>query len=527
MAFQLPQMPNLNVTPPQIANPLDQAIRMGQLKNMLSANALQQQLMPLQVQEEQQRNAQTDIQIQQQELALGNQRKAQTALTDPNFAKDFDQWKQSQSDGSAAGPNGNPVDLHPVAEFLAEKRGLPLMGPNGALELSASLLGASQKAAELAKTQGEAGTSKLKMHADQLGNFDDLVLPVLEETDPAKQAAGVARVQQEIKTNPGFYPPEATQHLDKLGTIQGLAQAANTSKILQMQLEDATKQAQQKKTGLEIEAPSPAQVKTFTTKTIPGFSSLRPEQKSAFLAEAQNARTVDELNKIEERADATDKAEQMHADSMAQTAALKGQAFGQKGLEANDKTWTDPQHGYLATLSQANEGKNAIKAGVDGSGLSTSLAPTMVVLGMNSFAGTHRISPAEAQAAGAPGGWAERMNAWFDKATQGKLSPQLAKEGNQLFDQLIDAKWQASLQATDMHGRGYGIPAQNLPAMERDGTVTTRDKIKAPAAGGGANAGGAASGFTRIKASDGSLHDVPTANLAAARKIDPKLQVVQ
>lgn len=36
-----------------------------------------------------------------------------------------------------------------------------------------------------------------------------------------------------------------------------------------------------------------------------------------------------------------------------------------------------------------------------------------------------------------------------------------------------------------------------------------------------------AAGTTRIKASDGSLHDIPTANLDGARKIDPKLTVVQ
>ena len=35
------------------------------------------------------------------------------------------------------------------------------------------------------------------------------------------------------------------------------------------------------------------------------------------------------------------------------------------------------------------------------------------------------------------------------------------------------------------------------------------------------------SGVTRIKASDGTLHDIPTANLDKARQIDPKLQVIQ
>jgi hypothetical protein len=33
--------------------------------------------------------------------------------------------------------------------------------------------------------------------------------------------------------------------------------------------------------------------------------------------------------------------------------------------------------------------------------------------------------------------------------------------------------------------------------------------------------------MTRVKASDGSLHDIPTANLAKAKKIDPNLQVVK
>ena len=45
--------------------------------------------------------------------------------------------------------------------------------------------------------------------------------------------------------------------------------------------------------------------------------------------------------------------------------------------------------------------------------------------------------------------------------------------------------------------------------------------------GGGNASGGPETGYTRIKASDGSLHDIPTQNLGAARKRDPRLQVVQ
>jgi hypothetical protein len=46
------------------------------------------------------------------------------------------------------------------------------------------------------------------------------------------------------------------------------------------------------------------------------------------------------------------------------------------------------------------------------------------------------------------------------------------------------------------------------------------------AQGGGQTQSGAPS-TTRIRASDGSMHDIPTANLDKARQIDPKLQVIQ
>jgi cell division septation protein DedD len=36
-----------------------------------------------------------------------------------------------------------------------------------------------------------------------------------------------------------------------------------------------------------------------------------------------------------------------------------------------------------------------------------------------------------------------------------------------------------------------------------------------------------AAGFTRVQASDGSMHDIPSGNIAAAKKIDPNLKVIQ
>src|SRR5207245_9810281 len=118
--------------------------------------------------------------------------------------------------------------------------------------------------------------------------------------------------------------------------------------------------------------------------------------------------TRQELRDLEARADASDKAEQMHKDSLAQTKALMGEKFNEKADDAIAKLWTDPQHGFAGALAQANQTKASIKAGADGAGLMTSLVPTMEVLGINHAAGISRISPQEAAAARAPGGWAER-----------------------------------------------------------------------------------------------------------------------
>lgn len=87
---------------------------------------------------------------------------------------------------------------------------------------------------------------------------------------------------------------------------------------------------------------------------------------------------------------------------------------------------------YHDTQKSVAQLKASIDASKDGNGLLTSFVPTMEVLGINAANGVHRISPVEAQAANLPGGWAEQFNAWFDKASTGKLSPELQQEGKQL-----------------------------------------------------------------------------------------------
>lgn len=109
---------------------------------------------------------------------------------------------------------------------------------------------------------------------------------------------------------------------------------------------------------------------------------------------------------------------------------------------------------YLDTKRSVDQISASIDAAKDGNGLITSFVPTMEVLGINTSNGVHRISPAEAQAANLPGGWAEQFNAWFSKASSGKPTPQLIAEGKQLAAILKKGAYQ---QYKDTHDYESGV----------------------------------------------------------------------
>ena len=255
--------------------------------------------------------------------------------------------------------------------------------------------------------------------------------------------------------------------------------------MLEKDVIDATKakaelpgqQAESKAKELTVAPPTQEQMDTFTKTTLPSFTNMTPAQRASFSQQAQQARTVPEFNKVLETADATDKAMQMHRDTMAQTMAIVGNKFQQAGLTDNEKIWTDPQRGYAGALAQANQTKASIKAGVDGNALLTNMVPTMEVLGINHAAGINRISPQEAASARVSPDWATRWNAWATAAMTGKLTPELAKQGQQLMDIVTDAAYQRSVQSGQFIAKGHNLDPSQVPAMNRDGSITTLDKV--------------------------------------------------
>ena len=214
------------------------------------------------------------------------------------------------------------------------------------------------------------------------------------------------------------------------------------------------------------------------------------------------------LQKVQARADASQQANQLHQDTLANTRAIMGNKFGEAGLTANEKIWTDPQRGYAGALAQANQTNASIVAGADGNGLLTNLVPTMEVLGVNHAAGINRISPQEAIAAGTNPEWATRWNAWATKAATGKLTPEMATQGRQLMDIVTDAAYNRSVQSSQLIARGHQLTPDQVPAMNRDGSLTTHGQSSLPGASSGQNSkpsAGPAAGMTRIRGV-GRLH---------------------
>jgi hypothetical protein len=254
---------------------------------------------------------------------------------------------------------------------------------------------------------------------------------------------------------------------------------------------------------LKNQPPPKDQLDTFTAKTLPGYSHIQKSEMAGLQEEAKNARTVGELDKVQERALQLEtlgtNREIAQQNIRANKDASVKSDLGKKGLEDINKTWTDPQHGFTQVQAQAEMTKNSIQAGMNGSGLATSLTPTMVVLGVNNFGQTHRISPAEAAAAGAPGGLAERFNAWITKAESGKLTPQLAKEGTDIMDNLIVSAHRKAITNTRVIVGNSGLDPSTVTVTDIHGepdTLAHQIQVSTPPQGA----------LGTMKATDGKLY---------------------
>lgn len=236
-----------------------------------------------------------------------------------------------------------------------------------------------------------------------------------QEKEAQTSEAQARTAKTEAETN-ALNNPEAKPKEEKWGEFAGFTDNDGTPLIREENSGQVVRASDKKPpTGFKAEKPE----QPFQTRDINRVVNGVPH---AVMVDAQTGADVKDLGQTKVPGESP--ADKRSAQESAQVERESRQAIRKAEQQ------------YRGTLQSVNQVKQSIDAAKDGNGLLTSFVPTMEVLGINASNGVHRISPAEAQAAGLPGGWSERFNAWWDKASKGELSPQLQQEGKQLADLL-------------------------------------------------------------------------------------------
>jgi hypothetical protein len=165
---------------------------------------------------------------------------------------------------------------------------------------------------------------------------------------------------------------------------------------------------------------------------------------------------------------------------------------------------------YANAVSANQDMQSMIDLARSGNVLSYAYAPTEGVLTLNTARGVKRVNMPEIQSYGGAGSALDRITGYLGKQTSGKSIP------DNVLNDMSAVHNQMAQNARTKYQNSLKIVNQN--------TGANFQPVDLSEGGGG---GGPAAGYTRIRASDGSTHDIPTQNLGAAKQIDPRLQVVQ
>jgi hypothetical protein len=190
MAFQLPNMPNYNVQPPQMPSAMEQYGKMLQLKSLLG----QQQMQPLQQQEAQQDIQAKSLQNQQQQLQLQSQQAMVKAWSDPDFLKSFTGTDKAESNGLGFDPDA-------MTKALVSKGVMPQQ----ALALTGQFVDRSQKMAATAKDVAQTGEANAATAQKGYGVLADRIGGILD-APTAKAPAMLDQLKQDLMQNPKLFP---------------------------------------------------------------------------------------------------------------------------------------------------------------------------------------------------------------------------------------------------------------------------------------------------------------------------------
>lgn len=272
------------------------------------------------------------------------------------------------------------------------------------------------------------------------------------------------------KDSNGKVLPEAQDTIDLLNGQKKIVDA-NTDTLV------AADKAKTAREHPEFAAPS-AQQKTDAVATISTYGK-NDARYQGLIQEARDATTVQDLQKIQARADEFKKGDQM-AD--AQRSFAKTQADIKRSDSVTKEltpVWT--KDGFSDTLQQANQLRLAAKQAQSGDGLMTAMLPTMEVLGINMAGKIRRISPTEYDAARTSPELVARWNQMYDAMSSGATTDKLAAQANALADLITNASHDKAVRNSQIIAQSYNLPHNQVSAMDHNGNVTTLDKVEAPA----------------------------------------------
>jgi hypothetical protein len=508
-------LPALDVkVPAQQPGPIDELARIMQIKGLQQNQALGQ----AQLQGVQTENQTRQLQLQQAQLESQDDRTWRSALQDPNW-------------------DGSPEQL----KKNALKQGVGIK----------SYQAVSQGLAATGEVYAKLGSEQLKVQeglADHIGDQ----LQAVQDAKPAdkltSQQVAKHNAISYITSTPGIHPLVRQEFLKQIQQIPDdqyvgddtLSDLIGHNKLHSALVDEGLKTAQ---TGEAAQKANQAQADAALanikvnlsknskagdfdaqidqmmpqkgpnaalgqiTKTMVNASLSRGDFEGAQKTLQASYNQIGEINK-----ETNPSVQMARANQAAMTAKtvepLRQDILStfQNNKDARDKIETTVLKPYQDKMSQIGELQSAVSQAQSGN-VAAARATLYKVIGVAQPQGTHRVAPTEVTGFSGMGSLSQR--------TQGSIANALS--GDPWTPQMVE----------DI--KSFGASQAQVAQDNLSRGIDNTNKLYNTNVGQGLKptVPGAAQGFTRIKASDGSMHDIPSANIAAARKIDPGLQVQQ
>jgi hypothetical protein len=457
-------LPALDIRP--AANPLDEYAKALSVKSMISSQQTQQ--------------------LQQQHLGLENQNEQQ-AIADRNaMTTSMTQWDGKNFDDLPAlilknGGSANAV-FAARKQLLDQRQALSKIAADDATTGEKNLQTYKGKMDQIAGTLGSlADVPDANLKTEALRGVNTLLTGGMIDADHGKQLNDFINSTSDIPTLRTGIDHYIKAHQGASELAANAEKNAQTGKAvaeanlanMKVKMYQNTKPGDFDATIDKLAPPTGATADVNQqTKTLVNSLLARGDYEGASKALENSEHILSqraETNYVQNREDYR-QAQNRQANQSNQ--------LQKNGLEQLDKIWTDPQHGYTQFLAQANATKTAVADAKNGNELAASLAPLMTVLGVNSFAGVHRINPQEYAAAGpGVGSIYRRVNTLLDKASAGKLNPDTANEMNSLIDGLMSAKHASLVPASQLIAKNAGLDPKQTTIFNKDGQPGTLDDV--------------------------------------------------